>query len=82
MVTHWKRLKNLTGSWRIQRGTREKVKYRYFWDGKLREWLEQRGVDVHGSCLMEIPSEEFNGVDCGDCCALSDDEQEIDGVGN
>ncbi|KAI8600530.1 hypothetical protein EDD21DRAFT_131358 [Dissophora ornata] len=74
MVAHWKRLGALSGRWRIQQGTAKEVVDRYFWHGKLRWWLEQRGVNTCHSFYDESPNEEFNGVDCGDCCALSDDE--------
>ncbi|KAF8930077.1 hypothetical protein BGZ58_008475 [Dissophora ornata] len=79
MVDNWKLLKYLCGRWRIREGSYNEVKDRYFWSGQLQKWLAQHGIRTEGSHYEQAPSDEYDVADCGNCCALSDDEEETGG---
>ncbi|KAF9925318.1 hypothetical protein BGZ65_007818 [Modicella reniformis] len=76
MIKHWKWLKTLTGGWRVLTGTVKLVQDKYFWDGRLRTWLSEQGIQTTGSRYEQYRENELDSANCGDCCLPQDEEPE------
>lgn len=53
MTDHWKELNLLCGAWALPSGTGYDVYDKYFWEGNVKEWLNERGIRTDGSFYAE-----------------------------